>query len=136
MSFTYRGIRPSWYDTYWTWVSGCMYDDILNGIRSPSSVVSNIIGFGVPFIMINGEIFLTQEFPKNYILINLLYKLPEIIILSYIILFKPLFFVIFLEFTTDLIFMLILLIVVSSINYRIIKKNLFNKKQILWIRKL
>ena len=42
-------------------------------------------GFGVPFIMLNGEIYLTQQFPKNYILTNLLYKLPEVIILSYII---------------------------------------------------
>ena len=44
-------------------------------------------------------------------------------ILSYIILFEPLFFVVFLEFTTDLIFMLFLLTVVSSINYRIIKRT-------------
>ena len=52
-------------------------------------------------------------------------------ILSYIILFEPLFFVVFLEFTTDLIFMLFLLTVVSSINYRIIKRTFFNKKQVL-----
>ncbi|MBH90718.1 MAG: hypothetical protein CMG67_01225 [Candidatus Marinimicrobia bacterium] len=77
-------------------------------------------GFGVPFIMINGEIFLTQEFPKNYILINLLYKLPEIIILSYII-FIFLFFKISKYFNNDFksfnnkIFLLVLIITLPNI---------------------
>ena len=44
-------------------------------------------GFGVPFVMLNSEIFLTNEFPKNYIFINLFYKLPEFVILSYLIFF-------------------------------------------------
>ena len=41
-------------------------------------------GFGTPFILFNGEIFLTSEIPKNYILINLFYKMPEFFILSFI----------------------------------------------------
>ena len=80
-----------------------------------------------PYIL--SEVNSNKELKKFLNFIILKYFIS--FILSYIILFKPLFFVIFLEFTTDLIFMLILLIVVSSINYRIIKKNLFNKKQIL-----
>lgn len=40
-------------------------------------------GFGVPYIMLNGEVFLTEEFPKSYILKNLLFKLPEFIIISF-----------------------------------------------------
>ena len=42
-------------------------------------------GFGVPFIMLNGEFFLTNEFPKNYLFKNLFFKTPEFIILSYLI---------------------------------------------------
>ncbi len=42
-------------------------------------------GFGVPYIMLNGDIYLTQEFPKNYILTNMLFKLPEFILASYLI---------------------------------------------------
>ena len=42
-------------------------------------------GFGYPFILFNGEIFLPNELPKSYILINLFYKMPEFIILSFII---------------------------------------------------
>ena len=41
-------------------------------------------GFGAPFILFNGEIFLPQELPKSYILINLFYKMPEFIILSFV----------------------------------------------------
>lgn len=88
------------------------------------------------------EIFLFCMFPYILSEINSYKELKKILnfiilkyfisfILSYIILFEPLFFVVFLEFTTDLIFMLFLLTVVSSINYRIIKRTLFNKKQIL-----
>ena len=40
-------------------------------------------GFGVPFILSNGEIFLTNNLPKNYILINLFYKMPEFLLLSF-----------------------------------------------------
>ena len=42
-------------------------------------------GFGAPYILFNGEIFLTHEIPKNYILINLFYKMPEFTIVSFII---------------------------------------------------
>ena len=42
-------------------------------------------GFGVPFILFNGEIFQPHELPKNYILINLFYKMPEFIIISFVI---------------------------------------------------
>ena len=34
-------------------------------------------GFGVPFIMLNSEIFLTNEFPKKLYFYKLFYKLPE-----------------------------------------------------------
>ena len=80
------------------------------------------------------EIFLFCMFPYILSEINSYKELKKILnfiilkyfisfILSYIILFEPLFFIVFLEFTTDLIFMLFLLTVVSSINYRIIKIN-------------
>ena len=42
-------------------------------------------GFGVPFVLFNEEIFITDQLPKNYILINLLYKMPEFIIISFVI---------------------------------------------------
>ena len=42
-------------------------------------------GFGTPFILFNGEIFLTSEIPKNYILTNLFYKMPEFLIISFLI---------------------------------------------------
>ena len=48
-------------------------------------------GFGVPVILFNGETYLTTEIPKNYIFINLFYKLPEFVILAiliFIIFFK------------------------------------------------
>jgi len=41
-------------------------------------------GFGVPFILFNGEIFQPHELPKSYILINLFYKMPEFIILGFV----------------------------------------------------
>ena len=43
------------------------------------------IGFGPPFTLFNGEIFLTYKLPNSYILVNLFYKMPEFIILSYLI---------------------------------------------------
>jgi len=42
-------------------------------------------GFGVPYILFNGEIFQPHELPKDYILINLFYKMPEFIIVSFVI---------------------------------------------------
>ena len=44
-------------------------------------------GFGVPFILFNEGIYLTGQLPKSYILINLFYKMPEFIVLSFIIFF-------------------------------------------------
>ena len=41
-------------------------------------------GAGMPMGLMNGEYFYANSPPKNYLLINLLYKLPEYIILSYI----------------------------------------------------
>ena len=41
--------------------------------------------FGPPFILFNGEIYQPHQLPKNYILINLFYKMPEFIVLSFII---------------------------------------------------
>ena len=41
-------------------------------------------GFGVPLILFNGEIFQSHVLPKSYILINLFYKMPEFVILSFI----------------------------------------------------
>ncbi len=77
-----------------------------------------------PYIL--SEINSNKEYKKFINLIILKYFIS--FILSYIILFEPLFLIVFLEFITDLIFMLFLLILVVSINYKIIKKNLFNKK--------
>ncbi len=42
-------------------------------------------GFGVPFTLFNGEILLTNQLPKSYLLVNLFYKMPEFIILSFVI---------------------------------------------------
>ena len=36
----------------------------------------NSFGFGPPFVLIDGEIVGSYKVPKNYILINLLYKMP------------------------------------------------------------
>lgn len=47
-------------------------------------------GFGVPFTLYNGEILLTNQLPKSYLLINLFYKMPEFIILCF-----ALFFILF-----------------------------------------
>ena len=44
------------------------------------AIESLSFGFGVPYIMLNGDIYLTQEFPKSYILTNMLFKLPEYIL--------------------------------------------------------
>ena len=44
-------------------------------------------GFGVPFILYNGEIYQPHELPNSYILVNLFYKMPEFIIFSFIIFF-------------------------------------------------
>ena len=41
-------------------------------------------GFGPPFILYEEEIFLPNKLPSSYILVNLLYKMPEFIILSFI----------------------------------------------------
>ena len=41
--------------------------------------------WGVPFMLHNGETIATSAFPKNYILVNLFYKMPEFIILSFVI---------------------------------------------------
>ena len=49
------------------------------------AIESFSFGFGVPFAFLNGEIFFTNDLPKNYILINLFYKMPEFIIFSFII---------------------------------------------------
>ena len=77
-----------------------------------------------PYIL--SEVNSNKELKKFLNFIILKYFIS--FILSYIILFKPLFLIVFLEFITDLIFMLFLLILVVSINYKIIKRNLFNKK--------
>ncbi len=42
-------------------------------------------GFGPPYIMLNGDFYLTNEFPKKYLLVNLLYKLPEFLIIGFFI---------------------------------------------------
>ena len=42
-------------------------------------------GFGVPYIMLNEVIYPANEFPKNYILKNLIFKLPEYILVCFII---------------------------------------------------
>ena len=42
--------------------------------------------FGLPLGLINGEFYLTQNTPKNYIFIFLLYKMPLYIILSLLLL--------------------------------------------------
>jgi len=42
-------------------------------------------GGGVPWILFNGQFFNTSELPSNYILINLLFKSPEFLLLSYLI---------------------------------------------------
>ena len=39
--------------------------------------------WGPPFMLYNGETILTSEFPKSYILVNLFYKMPEFVILSF-----------------------------------------------------
>ena len=40
--------------------------------------------FGVPFSLLNGNFYMTSETPKSYLIINLLYKLPEFILLCYL----------------------------------------------------
>ena len=50
--------------------------------------------FGAPLSLLNGDFFLSSEYPKNYILVNLLYKIPEYIVLSFII-FVLIFFKVF-----------------------------------------
>jgi len=44
-------------------------------------------GFGHPFMLFDGEIYRTLELPKKYILVNLLYKMPEYIVISFVIFF-------------------------------------------------
>ena len=39
--------------------------------------------FGLPFGLLNGNIYNTSETPKSYLIINLLYKLPEFILFIY-----------------------------------------------------
>ena len=39
--------------------------------------------FGLPFGLLNGNIYNTSETPKSYLIINLLYKLPEFILFTY-----------------------------------------------------
>ena len=41
--------------------------------------------FGAPLSLLNGDFFLSKEYPKNYILVNLFYKMPEYIVLSFLI---------------------------------------------------
>jgi len=43
--------------------------------------------FGVPYVLFNEKIFFTRELPNSYLLINLFYKMPEYIIISFIIFF-------------------------------------------------
>ena len=40
--------------------------------------------FGAPFSLLNGNFYMTSETPKSYLIINLLYKLPEFILLCYL----------------------------------------------------
>ena len=40
--------------------------------------------FGVPFSLLSGNFYMTSETPKSYLIINLLYKLPEFILLCYL----------------------------------------------------
>ena len=40
--------------------------------------------FGVPFSLLNGNFYMTSETPKSYLIINFLYKLPEFILLCYL----------------------------------------------------
>ena len=58
---------------------------------------SFLFGFGTPAVLFNGEIFHPNELPKSYILVNLFYKMPEFVILSFVI-FLILFFKISLHF--------------------------------------
>ena len=41
--------------------------------------------FGLPVGLLNGDFYNTAEAPKSYLIINLLYKLPEFILLSYLV---------------------------------------------------
>ena len=41
--------------------------------------------FGILFSLLNGNVYNTAETPKSYLIINFLYKLPEFILLSYLV---------------------------------------------------
>ena len=48
------------------------------------AIESFSFGFGVPFILFNGEIFQPHQLPKSYLIVSLFYKMPEFFILSFI----------------------------------------------------
>ena len=58
------------------------------------AIKSFSFAFGAPLSLLNGDFFLSSEYPKNYILVNLFYKMPEYIVLSFLI-FAIIFFKIF-----------------------------------------
>ena len=46
--------------------------------------------FGTDWVLLNGEYYQTSDTPKNYLLLNFIYKFPEFILLSI-----PLFFILY-----------------------------------------
>ena len=49
------------------------------------AVESFSFGFGVPLILFNGQTVLTETLPKSYIFVNLFYKMPEFIVISFLV---------------------------------------------------
>jgi hypothetical protein len=58
-------------------------------------------GFGYPFIFLNGEVFESANYPKNYIFKNLFFKTPEYILILYV-LFIGLIFKIYKNFLNEI----------------------------------
>ena len=49
------------------------------------AIESFSFSFGAPLGLLNGYYFPSHDYPKNYILVNLFYKMPEFIVLSFLI---------------------------------------------------
>ena len=49
------------------------------------AIESFSFSFGAPLGLLNGYYFPSYDYPKNYILVNLFYKMPEFIVLSFLI---------------------------------------------------
>lgn len=69
-------------------------DSHSNIIQMPIELLikSFMIEVGWPFNLLNGNYFYTNEVPYNYLLINYFYKLPEFIIILYVIFIPVIFF--------------------------------------------